>query len=207
MKSLSKLFPLVILVIAVENGSVQGNAGLPFLRDLNDNGFAAVRFEHLSDYPNYDFFLQSEGMRKRVQSGEIIQPYREGTPPRARGKVCLVAVPEEPRRSPTTPQIASGKPKPHRLVSEPLDGISAGTGYVVPYRVRIVDDKLIVTMQPREWLPGAQSQWWFDRSPCIAVPVACCVALAWLGVRMARRRFPPKPVRPPVGENRFRGIV
>jgi hypothetical protein len=80
-----------------------------------------------------------------------------------------------------------------RLQSNPLEGTNAGSGYLVPYKVEIDDGKLTALMQPGELLPVEWSVWWLKRLPCIAVPVAFCAVLGWLGARIARQMFPPKP--------------
>jgi hypothetical protein len=94
--------------------------------------------------------------------------------------------------------IGSTRSRPAICVPPPRDGIHAGSGYLIPYRVQIEGDNLEVTMQPSEWQPGAWSLNLLKSLPCVLVPVIFAVVLGWFGARIARRLFPPKPARPTV---------
>jgi hypothetical protein len=195
-----KSLPLVILACGVLTGSVRGDAAPPFLRDVTYRGSTSVRFDNLKDYPSFDFFLKYE-RRTRGASSSHVMPVRSAAVIELEGDVggemYLLAVPHgqaapQPRKPLT--ELPS-----YCLKSERLQGIDSGAGYLVPYRVRIENDKLEVAMQSIKWLPGDWLVWWLKRLPCIAVPIAFCLALGWLGARIARRLFPAKPV-PSAGE-------
>lgn len=193
-----KSLPLVVLAFGALAGSVRGDAGLPFLKDLDSRGATSVRFDNLAEYPSFDFFLKYQQRISgapsthivRVRSGEVFKQEGVG------GEMYLLAVPHGQATPPPTKPIT--EPLSNCLKSERLEGTYTGAGYLVPYRVRIENDKLEVAMQSSEWLPGDWSLWWLQRLLCIAVPIAFCVALGWLGTRFARRLFPAKHPRPSV---------
>ena len=196
MKSSWKWFPLVLLALLVPS-VVRGDVGPAFLRDAY---FPALRFDNLADYPQYDFYLlyahgpgnpYASPYINPVHSGEVLRQF-EG---RGRiGGARLVAVPQGQNALfiATSERILNGKAPPGCLLSATLHGIHLGESYLVPYRVHIEDDKLEVSMQPAERQPAETAFLWLKRLPCIAVPLAFCAALGWLGARMARRLFPPK---------------
>ena len=191
MKSLS----LVVVVLLVPVGLVRGDIG-PGPRDEK---FPAMRFENLADYPDFDFYLTyahgpgnpyGSPHLSRIRSGETFRQF-EGSG--RNGGAMLLAVPKgKPPPSVARDRDWFEKVPPGYLRSTLLEGTHLGEGYLVPYRVRIDKDKLEVTMQTPEIQPGEMTVSWLKRLPWIAVPVVLCVALAWLGVRMARRLFPPK---------------
>lgn len=194
-----KSLPLTVLAFAVLTGSVRGDAGPAFLKNLDTRG-ASVRFDNLKDYPAFDFYLEyqqrGDGAPRshmvRVRSAEVIKV--EGL----WGEMYLLAVPHAQAAALLSKGISVSPSNTNSLRSEALEGTHSGAGYLVPYRVRIENDKLDVAMQSAEWLPGEWAVGWFKRLLCFAVPIAFCVALGWFGVRIAQRLFPAKPARPSV---------
>jgi|SRR5579871_2250079 len=199
MRFASRWFLLVILAIFGSTGIVHGDAGFP---SLIDEGSVTLRFENLADYPAYDFYLKyGEGPGNpyadlhqiRIVPGEVIRPFK-GTGRRT--SVYLLAVPQGQKPPAPTGGNLSAAPD-GCLQSGPLDGTYFGSGYLVPYRVRIADGKLDVTMQPREWLAGEWSLWWLKFLPCFVVPLAFCAALLGMVILIARRLRSPRPAQPP----------
>jgi hypothetical protein len=191
-------FVLIIVAFFVLAGRAYGDVGPAFLSD--EGNFPGRRFDNLADYPQFDFYvLYAHGRGNpfasprlaRVQSGQTLQLEGGGRI----GGAQLLAVPhgERPPAVWDNSKDAWSKAPPGCLQSTYLDGVHLGEGYLVPYHVRIEGDKLEVTAQPTEWQPIGWTKVWLKRLPCIAVPLAFCAALGWLGARLARRLFPPKP--------------
>jgi hypothetical protein len=200
MKSSWNGFPLAMLALLVP-AVVCGDVGPAFLQDAS---FPALRFDNLADYPQYDFYLLYAHGRGNPYTSPYITPVHSGEVLRqfeGRGRIGgarLAAVPrgQNALYLATEERVLLGKAPPGCFLSAPLGGVHLGESYLVPYRLHIEDDKLEVTMQSAESQPAETAFLWLKRLPCIAVPVAFCAALGWLGARMARRLFPPKPSRP-----------
>jgi hypothetical protein len=202
MRSAAGEITIVVLALVGSVSAVQADAGLPILRVVDDRGSVTLRFDNLAEYPDYDFYLKyGEGPGDpdasphlvAIRSGEPIQPFHGS---RWRTDVYLLAVPHGQKQPVVSPGYSwMVEAPPGCLQSDGLEGTYEGSGYLVPYRVRIGAGVLEVNRQPTEWLPSEWSLWWLKRLPCIAVPVAFCAALGWLGARIARRMFPPRPAR------------
>lgn len=192
-----KLLWLTILLLLVPVGVIRGDVGPPgFVRDER---FPAIRFDNLADYPQFDFYLlytlgpgnpYGSPHRTRVHSGETVRRF-EGKGRKGNAMLLAVSHGQQP------PPLVSGSDwfesaPPGCLRSASLEGTYLGEEYLVSYRVRIDKDKLEATMQTTEAQPVEMTVSWLKRLPCIAVPLAFCLALAWLGARMARRLFPAK---------------
>jgi hypothetical protein len=189
---------MVVLALLVSAGMVRGDVGPSFLKP--DESFPAMRFDNLADYPDFDFYLLyfhgpgnpfASPHVTRVQSGEAIHHF-EGSG--RNGGAYLLAVPRGKPLPPMDRETETLDKKPTGyLRSARLDGTFAGSGYLIPYRIKIAEDNLEVAMQPSEWQPGAWSLSWLKALPCVLVPIVFCVVLGWLGARVARRLFPAKP--------------
>jgi hypothetical protein len=192
-------FVVVVLALLVPFDVVRGDVAPRRI----DEKFPAMRFDNLADYPDFDFYLlyyHGQGNPyvsphlMRVQSGETFRDF-EGK--RRNGGAYLLAVPHGKPLPPMAGEMDRlGKKPTGYLRSAPLDGVYAGSGYLIPYRVQIEGNKLEVTMQLSEWQPGARPVGMLKSLPCVLVLVAYCVVLGWFGARIARRLFPPKPARP-----------
>ena len=192
MKFVRSWLLLGILALFTLSGPVHSDVLPNFLRE--DRSLPAMLFENLADYPAFDFYLKYAVGRGNPYASPHLIPVRPGETLRRLegrgriGEVYLLAAPHG-QPSPPVPDASTWSKIPEGcLQSAPLEGVYGGEDAVVTYRVRMEDDKLEVTMQPP--LPWARSS--LQRLPWIAVSLALCAALAWLGVRLARRLFPPK---------------
>jgi hypothetical protein len=185
---------MIVLFCFVPVGTVRGDLGPPTVVT-----FPTMRFDNLADYPDFDFFLKYCYGPGNPYGSPYLTPIRAGEVFRLKGgpgrrtEVFLLAVPrgQQPPVGKDGPDSLWETPA-GCLQSAPLDGTYAERGWLVPYRVHIENGKLEAAMQPGEWLAGEWSSSWLQRLPYILVPVALCAALGWLGVRLARRLFPPK---------------
>jgi predicted RNA binding protein YcfA (HicA-like mRNA interferase family) len=184
---------MAVLLAVLSADTARGDMGPSFLKNET---FPVLRFDNLADYPDFDFYLlYGRGTGNpinphltRTQSGE---PIREFEGEGRIGPTVLLAVPRgQQPPSPKEQEEWFREAPPGCLQSTSLDGVHAGAGYLVSYSVRVQDGRLEVTRLATEWLPGPWLLRWF---PCFVVPLAACLAAAWLGVRLARR--PPWQTR------------
>lgn len=196
MRTIRIRLTVVILALLMTAGIVRGDAAPAFLKS-SDERFPEMRFDNLADYPEYDFYLlyyHSRGNPSphvmRIQSGEVIRHF-EGNG--RNGGAYLLAVAQGKSLPPRVEHY--GKPEGY-LRSAPLDGAHRNPDTLFTYRVQIIDGQLIVVMQSSEAQWGARLLRWLEALPCVLVPLALCVLAGWLGVRVARRVFPPKPAGP-----------
>jgi hypothetical protein len=160
-----------------------------------------MRFENLGDYPEFDFYLMYGYGSGNPAASPHLFPVRSGEPFRhpetngRKGSAVLFAVPHgrQPPAVSREHDFFSEKMTPDCLRSSMLEGTSLGKVYLVPYRVRIDEGKLQVTMLSPEIQPVAMTLLWLELLLWIAVPVAFCVALGWLAVRIARRLLKGSP--------------
>jgi hypothetical protein len=197
---------LAILAPILPVGRVRGDVGPSFLKNEH---FPALRFDNLADYPDFDFYLKyargpgnpyGSPYLAQVRSGEVFHQF-EGSGRKAQ-EVFLLAVPRG--QHPPSPQRGHEwlmEAPPGCLQSSPLDGTNVEAGYLVRYRVQVQDGRLEVAKQGTDWLLG---EWLLQWLPCFVVPLAACLAAAWLGVRIARRLPRPKQTGLPQPEGKQR---
>jgi hypothetical protein len=193
MKSLS----LVGLFFLSAVGLIEGDVAPRFL--VPDEKFPAMRFENLTDYPQFDFYLMyahgsgnpyATGYVSRVESGVAFRQFK------GKGRIGgakLLAV----SKGASPPDVFEDRgwfhePPSGCLCSEPLEGSHFGEGYLVSYRVKLDKEKLEVTMQTAEIQPFEATIQWMKSLSCFAVPLAFVGAVAWIGLRMVRRLFARK---------------
>lgn len=193
---------VVMLALLLWASVVRADVAPSFVKEMGDSGSVTLRFDNLADYPDYDFYLKYGAGNGNPYAGPHLVPVHAGEAVRAfdgsrrRTEIYLLAVPrgqQQPAVSPSHDWIT--QVPPGCLQSARLDGTYAGSGYLVPYDVRIGDGALEAIAQPSELLPVEWSSWWLKQLPCIAVPIAFCAVLGWLGARIAHRMFPPKSAR------------
>jgi hypothetical protein len=182
---------LIVLVFLLPAGAARGDVGPAFLQDAT---YPAMRFDNLSDYPDFDFYLKYGHARGNPYAGHLGtvrsgDPFREFEGTGRKTEVYLLAVPHGRKPPPPRNDHAWFTEVPEGcLQSAPLEGTNQEAGALVSYRVRIQDGKLEVTRQSMEWEPG---EWVLARPifSCFSIHVAVvCVIVVWFGVRFLRRR-------------------
>jgi hypothetical protein len=179
---------LILLAFLLPAGAARGDVGPAFLQDAT---YPAMRFDNLSDYPAYDFYLKYGHGRGNPYASPHLGAVRSGEPFRnfeGTGRttpVVLLAVPHGQTPPPLREHPDWYDKAPEGcLQSAHLEGVHEGAGALVPYRVRIQDGKLEVTRQPTEWEPRE----WVLQRPFSSVGLAAvCVLVVWFGVRFLRR--------------------
>lgn len=197
-----KYFWIALAFLLVPLGFARGDAAPHFFIDQH---FPAMRFDNLTDYPQFDFYLlYAHGSGNpyaslhctRIRAGETITQF-EGKG--RKGGARLLAVPHG--RNP--PSVANDRiwfepASPDYLRSDPLDGTHLGEDHLIFYRVEVNKDKLEVKIHKMETQPIKEMVVWSKSLLCLAVPIGFCLASAWLGIRFVRRLFSTQSNAAPV---------
>jgi len=192
MRTRARIALVAVTAALVQAAPTKADVGPSFLKPSEITP-PTLRFENLDAYPDYDFYaIYGLGYTIPRATPHVVPVSRTG-PTRLEGKgrsmtsVVLAAVPHG-QHAPVIQWDSNaawdGPTRAGELRSQPFLKGGSCDGYVLPFKVQVAGESLILTPLPAEWLPG---EWASTHKFTIVAGLALTAFLIWAGLRIARR--------------------